>query len=88
MKHFAMVAAVAAGMSLGGVPSVAHADVCHDGAVKPGLGPGSDWYQCQGDSWQYYPAPTSDPNSADGIGPNQPMPPLCIRFPDQYSCSQ
>lgn len=87
MKHFAMVAAVVAGMSLGGAPSFAHADVCHDGAVKPGPGPG-DWYQCQGDSWQYYPAPTFDPNSADGIGPNQPMPPLCIRFPDQYNCSQ
>ncbi|WP_157226761.1 hypothetical protein [Gordonia soli] len=29
---------------------------------------------------------TPDPNSADGYGPGQPLPPLCVRFPDQYDC--
>ncbi|PVY32278.1 hypothetical protein C7458_10221 [Williamsia muralis] len=24
--------------------------------------------------------------SGDGYGPNQPLPPLCVRFPDQYDC--
>ena len=79
MKQFVLAAALIAAMNLGGVPSVAQADVCHDGAVKPGSGSG-DWYQCQGGVWQYYPPPTFDPNSGDGYGPNQPLPPACIRF--------
>ncbi|MCF8605173.1 hypothetical protein L5I01_17605 [Gordonia sp. HY442] len=28
--------------------------------------------------------PTFDPNSADGYGPNQKLPPLCERFPQDY----
>jgi hypothetical protein len=80
MKQFVVAASLHAALGLVGVPSVAHAHVCNDGAVKPGSGPGRDWYQCQGGSWQYYPPPTLDLNSADGIGPNQPFPPACIRF--------
>jgi hypothetical protein len=72
------VATFVALISSGGIPSVAHAVACNDGAVKPGSG--SDWYECHGGSWQYYPPPTFDPNSGDGYGPNQPFPPACIRF--------
>jgi hypothetical protein len=67
-------------------PVVAHADTCNDGAAKRGTS-GSDYYLCQGGVWLHV-MPTFDPNSADGYGPNQPLPPLCIRFPDQYSCPQ
>ena len=68
-----------AALSFSGVPNIAHADVCNDGAVKPGPGPG-DWDQCQGGAWQYYPPPTFDPNSGDGYGPNQPFPARIHRF--------
>jgi len=77
MKRIVLVAAVIAALNISGVPA-AHADMCRDGAVKPG-GSGS-WYQCQGGAWQYYPPPTFNRNSADGVGGNQPMPPACIRF--------
>ncbi|MGV3159824.1 hypothetical protein ACEE23_01815 [Corynebacterium sp. 32222D000AT] len=30
--------------------------------------------------------PTFDPNSADGYGPNQQLPPLCERFPNDPDC--
>lgn len=30
------------------------------------------------------PAPTFVPDSADGYGPGQELPPLCVRFPDTY----
>ena len=30
--------------------------------------------------------PTFDPNSADGYGPNQALPPFCERFPHDPSC--
>ena len=30
---------------------------------------------------------TFDPNSADGYGPNQKLPPLCERFPGQFDCN-
>jgi hypothetical protein len=40
---------------------------------------------CHGGAWLHV-VPTFDPNSADGYGPNQPLPPLCVRFPDQYTC--
>ncbi len=33
-----------------------------------------------------HPTPTFDPDSADGYGPNQELPPLCVRFPDNYDC--
>lgn len=56
---------------------------CNDGAVIPG-GNGS-YSTCQGGQWVSV-QPTYDPNSGDGYGPNQPLPPLCVRFPDQYQC--
>ena len=31
-------------------------------------------------------APAGDPNSADGYGPNQDLPPLCVRFSGQFPC--
>lgn len=64
----------------------AHADGCNDNAVKRG-GPGGDYYVCTGNSWTHI-VPTFDPNSADGYGPNQLLPPLCVRFPSQYQCAQ
>jgi hypothetical protein len=42
-------------------------------------------YAARGGAWLHV-VPTFDPNSADGYGPNQPLPPLCVRFPDQYTC--
>lgn len=30
--------------------------------------------------------PTFDPNSADGYGPDQALPPLCERFPGEFDC--
>ena len=30
--------------------------------------------------------PTFDPNSADGYGPNQEIPPFCVRFPSDPQC--
>ena len=72
--------------ALVGAPAApSEAQTC-DGAVQRG-GPGGDYYLCVGDSWTHI-VPTFDPNSADGYGPNQPLPPLCVRFPDQYNCAQ
>jgi hypothetical protein len=73
--------------TLVGAPAApSEAQTCNDGAVQRG-GPGGDYYLCVGDSWTHI-VPTFDPNSADGYGPNQPLPPLCVRFPDQYNCAQ
>lgn len=56
---------------------------CGDGEV---VNEGSGTYStCQGGQWIYV-SPTFDPDSGDGYGPNQPLPPLCVRFPDQYTC--
>lgn len=32
--------------------------------------------------WDTHPQPTFDPDSADGFGPNQELPPACLRFED------
>ena len=72
-----VLAAVAAALGLVAAPS-AGADMCHDGAVNRGSA--GDYSICQGGAWQHYPAPTFDPNSGDGYGPNQPLPPACMRF--------
>ena len=82
----AVVVAVASAILSGflSVPAVAHADACVNGTVKRG-GSGGDYFLCQGGAWLHV-VPTFDPNSADGYGPNQPLPPLCVRFPDQYTC--
>lgn len=56
---------------------------CNDGAtVNDG---GGNYTTCENGQWRAV-RPTHDPNSADGYGPNQPLPPLCVRFPDQYTC--
>ena len=82
----AVVVAVASVIVLGflSLPAVAHADACVNGTVKRG-GSGGDYFLCQGGAWLHV-VPTFDPNSADGYGPNQPLPLLCVRFPDQYTC--
>lgn len=46
---------------------------------------GGNYSTCVGGEWQYV-SPTFDPNSGDGYGPNQPLPPLCVRFPQDYQC--
>jgi hypothetical protein len=48
-------------------------------------GSGGDYFLCRGGAWLHV-VPTFDPNSADGYGPNQPLPPFCVRFPYQYTC--
>jgi hypothetical protein len=66
-------------------PPPASVPTCNDGAIKPDGGGADSYYTCVGGHWVLT-VPTFDPNSADGYGPNQPLPPLCIRFPGQYSC--
>lgn len=44
---------------------------------------GGNYSTCVNGKWNYV-APTFDPNSGDGYGPNQPVPPACVRF--QYPC--
>mgnify|MGYP003607214016 CR=1 FL=1 len=76
----------------------AHGDpttVCYHGDVARGTpGDGAqDWWLCMGDqtrldpgTWQHI-VPFIDPNSADGFGGMQLMPPTCVRFPQNYpSC--
>ncbi|WP_299570726.1 hypothetical protein [uncultured Williamsia sp.] len=46
---------------------------------------GGTYSTCVNGQWNHI-EPTFDPNSGDGYGPNQPLPPLCVRFPDQYTC--
>lgn len=46
---------------------------------------GGNYSTCVDSKWNRV-TPTFDPNSADGYGPNQPLPPKCVRFPDQYQC--
>ena len=56
---------------------------CTDGAaINNG---GGNYTTCENGQWRSV-RPTYDPNSADGYGPNQPLPPLCVRFPDKYTC--
>ncbi len=64
------------------LPAVARADTCVNGTVQRG-GSGDDYFLCQGGAWLHV-VPTHT-NSGDGYG-NQPLPPLCVRFPDQYTC--
>jgi hypothetical protein len=77
MKRIVLAASIIVASSLVQAPSAA-ANMCNEGAVARG-GAG-DYSLCQGGAWQYHPAPTFDPNSGDGYGPNQPLPPACIRF--------
>ena len=56
---------------------------CADGAVTNEGG--GNYSTCVNGQWKYV-QPTFDPNSGDGYGPNQPLPPLCVRFPQQYQC--
>ena len=90
MNTTKLVAALAGGLAAGtmavGLATPAYANTCNDGAVQRG-GSGGDYYLCHGDTWTHI-VPTFDPNSGDGYGPNQPLPPLCVRFPDQYTCAQ
>jgi len=65
------------------VPVVGRADACVNGTVRRG-GSGDDYFLCQGGAWLHI-VPTHI-NSGDGYGPNQRLPPLCVRFPDQYTC--
>jgi hypothetical protein len=78
---FAGLAFVVVAVSIG-IPGAAHADSCVNGTVRRG-GSGDDYFLCQGNAWLHV-VPTHQ-NSGDGYG-NQPLPPLCVRFPDQYTC--
>ena len=59
---------------------VAQADACVNGTVVRG-GPGGDVFMCQDRGWLHV-----VPTGADGYGPNEPLPPTCVRFPDKYMC--
>lgn len=64
-------------------PQTQNEVACADGdVVNEG---GGSYSTCQNGEWVYV-DPTFDPDSGDGYGPNQPLPPLCVRFPDQYNC--
>lgn len=82
-----LIAAIAAvGVLLGiAQPQLAEAQTCDEYAVMRGDGQ-ADYYWCLGKAWHHV-VPTFDPNSADGYGPTQLVPPLCVRFPDQYDCA-
>jgi hypothetical protein len=75
----AVVVAVASVIVSGflGVPAVAHADTCINGTVRRGASDG-DYFLCQDRGWLHV-LPTFD-------GPNQPLSPTCMRFPDKYMC--
>ncbi|WJR31919.1 hypothetical protein P3F83_15210 [Mycobacteroides immunogenum] len=75
-------ALVAGGLLL--APS-AGADTCNDGAVMQDGARTDAYYLCTGGAWAHV-VPEFDAKSADGYGPEQPLPPLCIRFPGQYPC--
>jgi hypothetical protein len=64
----------------------AEADYCADYSVMRGESSKGDYFWCLGGAWHHV-VPTFDPNSADGYGPTQLVPPLCVRFPDQYDCA-
>jgi hypothetical protein len=84
-----LLAGVASVLALGLVVAPnAHADApCHVGAVVPAPSNGrADAYNiCQSGTWVHV-VPYTDPNSADGYGSNQILPPLCVRFPGQFTC--
>lgn len=46
---------------------------------------GGTYSTCLNGQWNHI-EPTFDPNSGDGYGPNQPLPPLCVRFLEQNQC--
>lgn len=79
---FSASALVAGGLLL--APS-ASADTCNDGAIKPDGGGADGYYTCFGREW-IHTVPFHDPNSADGYGPNQTLPPICIRMPKDNPC--
>ncbi len=56
---------------------------CAEGAVTNDGG--GTYSTCTNGQWVHI-EPTFDPDSGDGYGPNQPLPPLCVRFPDDYDC--
>ena len=60
---------------------------CHDGAVipAPSDGRGDAYSICKGGTWVHV-VPYTDPNGADGYGPNQDLPPLRVRFSGQFPC--
>ena len=84
MRWWVFGAAAVVSLGLLCPPGVAHADGCISGTVKRGTSNG-DYFSCEGNAWLHV-VPTFDPSSADGYGGNQPLPPLCVRFPDQYTC--
>ena len=67
-------------------PVPAEADSCVDYSVMRGAQGSGDYYWCLGGAWHHV-VPTFDSNSADGYGPTQLLPPLCVRFPGQYDCA-
>jgi hypothetical protein len=73
-----VVVAVASMIASGflSVPAVAGADPCVNGTVRGGSG--NDYFLCQDRGWLHV-LPTVN-------GPNQPLPPGCVRFPDKYMC--
>lgn len=90
-----IVAASSIALLFAAPPPQAHADAgrCYNHDVMRGSGHG-DWYLCLGDpsrqqpGWWHHIVPTFDVNSADGYGPTQLLPPLCVRFPTEWpDCS-
>lgn len=71
---------ITAGLLTG--PPVARADSCVNGTVRR-AGVSDEYFLCQSGAWLHV-VPTHI-NTGDGYG-NQPLPPLCVRFPDQYTC--
>ena len=89
VRRFAAVGAALmfAGGWLALAPTTPADPPCHDGAVIPAPTDerGDAYLICRGGNWVHV-VPYFDPNSADGYGPNQELPPLCVRFPGQFPC--
>jgi hypothetical protein len=88
LKVLLGIGLTAAAMSAAAISALpdAQADSCINYAVMRGQPGQDDYYWCLGGGWHHV-VPYFDPNSADGYGPTQLVPPLCVRFPDQYDCA-
>jgi hypothetical protein len=90
-KTIALAAVALAAATLFPAPGKADpGTVCYHGDVARGATNQGDWWLCMGDPtrmkpgvWQHI-VPFFDPNSTDSYGPMHMLPPLCVRFPQDY----
>lgn len=97
LKHIPFTAAlIVAALAVAAPVQADPTPVCYHGDVARGTPDDGvlDWWLCMGNesrlqpgTWQHI-VPFFDPNSADGFGGMQLMPPPCVRFPQNSpTCS-